>query len=170
MYLLSVRFRAAPSPESFQMFSRHLFDHFSNHAEDRMDVMHGITSRAIRVKYLKDLFLQWRGVIAAYDEGLIKGDAVLGAAVWRNLYKGSYTDLQGRGEEIDWNRIAEVVLYMRKVIGELAPLDETELTHAVGGIKGIFKMSQNGERLVEFESKGIREPFVQETVEQKKDI
>lgn len=160
MYLLTVRFRAGSSPESFQMFSRHLFDHFSNHAEDRMDVMHGITSRAIRVKYLKDLFLQWRGVIAAYDEGLIKGDAVLGAAVWRNLYKGSYTDLQGRGEEIDWNKVAEVVLYMRKVLNELARIEEPELAHAVGGEKGIFKLSQGGDSLVQLESKGMREPFV----------
>ncbi|EEP76059.1 conserved hypothetical protein [Uncinocarpus reesii 1704] len=123
MYLITVRLRALPSPESFQTFSRHLFDHFSNNAEDRMDVMHGITSRSIRVKYLKDLFLQWRGVLAAYDEGLVKGDAVLAAAVWRNLYKGSYTDVQGRGEDIDWSKIAQIVLYMRKVLGELAPLE-----------------------------------------------
>ncbi|WEW57928.1 Serine carboxypeptidase 3 [Emydomyces testavorans] len=167
MYLITVRLRALPTPESFQTFARHLFDHFSNHAEDRMEVIHRITSRAIRVKYLKDLFLQWRGVLAAYDEGLVKGDAVLAAAVWRNLYKASYTDVQGHGSEIDWRKIAQVVLYMRKVLGELAPLGEAAMAHAVGGDKGIFKSNQKEDKLVELETRGIEEPFVSETVGEK---
>ncbi|KMU85523.1 ubiquinol cytochrome-c reductase assembly protein Cbp3 [Coccidioides immitis H538.4] len=165
MYLVTVRLRALPSPESFQTFARHLFDHFSNHAEDRMDVMHGIVSRPIRVKYLKDLFIQWRGVLAAYDEGLVKGDAVLAAAVWRNLYKGSYTDAQGRGEDVDWNNISQIVLYMRKVLTELAPLEEVSMAHHVGGEKGIFRSNQRVEKLVELDARGIEEPFLQEPVE-----
>ena len=52
-----------------------------------MDVVHDMGSSSIRQRYLKDLFVQWRGVILAYDEGLVKGDAVLAAAVWRNLFK-----------------------------------------------------------------------------------
>ncbi|KAI1976063.1 Serine carboxypeptidase 3 [Ophidiomyces ophidiicola] len=165
MYLISVRLRALPSTESFQTFSRHLFDHFSNHAEDRMDVIHNIRSRAIRVKYLKDLFLQWRGVIAAYDEGLVKGDAVLAAALWRNLYKGSYVSVQNEANEIDWNKIAQVVLYMRKVLGELAPLEEADMAHSVGGEKGLFKSSQTDDRLVSLEARSLQEPFVPEPVE-----
>ncbi|PLB47020.1 putative ubiquinol-cytochrome C chaperone [Aspergillus steynii IBT 23096] len=125
MYLLTVRLRALPSHESFQTYSRHLIDHFSHNAEHRMDVLHGLTSRAIRNKFLKDLFIQWRGVLAAYDEGLVKGDAVLGAAVWRNLWKASYTEPDGT--ELDWARIARVVSYMRRVTSELSQVTEADL-------------------------------------------
>lgn len=54
-----------------------------------MHIDHHITSSALRQRYLKDIFVQWRGLLLAYDEGLIKGDAVLASAVWRNLFKGS---------------------------------------------------------------------------------
>lgn len=70
--------------------------------------MHKINARMIRTKYLKDFFNQWRGLTAAYDEGLVKGDAVLAAAVWRNVCKGE--------ENIDLRRLAEIVSYMRSVL------------------------------------------------------
>lgn len=95
-----------------------------------MATLHGISSRTIRNKYLKDLFIQWRGVLAAYDEGLVKGDAVLGAAVWRNIWKASPTDPQG--EEIDWSKVATVVAYTRRVLVELSKTDEVDLAFAVG--------------------------------------
>lgn len=90
-----------------------------------MDVLHGLTSRAIRNKFLKDLFIQWRGVLAAYDEGLVKGDAVLGAAVWRNLWKASYKESDG--SELDWAKVARVVSYMRRVTSELSQVTEADL-------------------------------------------
>ncbi|KAJ0418131.1 ubiquinol-cytochrome C chaperone-domain-containing protein [Aspergillus carlsbadensis] len=149
MYLLTVRLRALPSRESFQTYSRHLIDHFSHNAENRMDVLHGLTSRSIRNKFLKDLFIQWRGVLAAYDEGLIKGDAVLGAAIWRNLWKASY---HGPDEkEIDWEKVARVVAYMRRVTSELAKLDEGELIMKLvsGNSKSfIFSPSEADKQLV----------------------
>ncbi|THC91671.1 hypothetical protein EYZ11_008866 [Aspergillus tanneri] len=125
MYMLTVRLRALPSHESFQTYSRHLIDHFSHNAEHRMDALHGLTSRAIRNKFLKDLFIQWRGVLAAYDEGIVKGDAVLGAAVWRNLWKASHTEPDGT--ELDWTKVARVVVYMRRVISELSQVNEADL-------------------------------------------
>ncbi|KAJ5102894.1 hypothetical protein N7532_003423 [Penicillium argentinense] len=136
MYLLTVRLRALPTRDSVQTYSRHLIDHFSHNAEHRMDTLHDLGSRGIRNKYLKDLFIQWRGIIAAYDEGLVKGDAVLGAAVWRNLWKASPTGPDGR--EIDWTKVAWVVAYMRRVLSELSKMDEADLAFALtqGGEQG----------------------------------
>ncbi|KAL5364579.1 ubiquinol-cytochrome C chaperone-domain-containing protein [Aspergillus floccosus] len=151
MYLLTVRLRALPSHESLQTYSRHLIDHFSHNAEHRMDVLHGLTSRAIRNKFLKDLFIQWRGVIAAYDEGLIKGDAVLGAAVWRNLWKASHTGPDGK--ELDWTKVARVVAYMRRVIHEMSQVSEAdlifELDRRSGGKPGIFGYSELDNKAVD---------------------
>ncbi|KAL4947677.1 ubiquinol-cytochrome C chaperone-domain-containing protein [Aspergillus filifer] len=150
MYLLTVRLRALPSHESFQTYSRHLIDHFSHEAEHRMDALHGLTSRTIRNKFLKDLFIQWRGVLAAYDEGLIKGDAVLGAAVWRNLWKASYTGPDG--QEIEWEKVARVVAYMRRVTSELSKMSEHDLSRALGtpgGQDSVFSSSVADKFLVE---------------------
>lgn len=151
MYLLTARLRALPSHESLQTYSRHLIDHFSHSAEHRMDVLHGLTSRAIRNKFLKDLFIQWRGVLAAYDEGLIKGDAVLGAAVWRNLWKASYNTSDGK--EIEWEKVARVVAYMRRLLSELSKLDDADLIFQLGtpnnGKPGVFSPSDADKLLVE---------------------
>jgi cytochrome b pre-mRNA-processing protein 3 len=151
MYLLTVRLRALPYRESVTTYSRHLIDHFSHEAEHRMDVYHDLGSRTIRNKYLKDLFIQWRGIIAAYDEGLAKGDAVLGAAVWRNLWKGNQTGPDG--EEIDWAKVAQVVVYIRRVLSELAKKDEVDLVFAIGSAdkktRGIFGYSEADKKLVE---------------------
>ncbi|KAJ5668826.1 hypothetical protein N7462_009896 [Penicillium macrosclerotiorum] len=149
MYLLTVRLRALPNRESFQTYSRHLIDHFSHNAEHRMDVLHDLGSRSIRNKYLKDLFIQWRGIIAAYDEGLIKGDAVLGAAVWRNLWKASSAGPDGK--EIDWTKVAWVVAYMRRVLAELAKMDEADIVFELGSGKQsrLFGFSAVDQRLAE---------------------
>ena len=149
MYLLTVRLRALPTRESVQTYSRHLIDHFSHNAEHRMDVLHDIGSRSIRNKYLKDLFIQWRGIIAAYDEGLVKGDAVLGAAVWRNLWKASATS--PNGEDIDWTKVAWVVAYMRRVLSELSKMQEADMVFALsqGGPQesGVFGYSAADKRM-----------------------
>jgi cytochrome b pre-mRNA-processing protein 3 len=131
MYLLTVRLRALPSIESVRTHSRHLVDHFSLNAEERMATLHNISSRSIRNKYLKDLFIQWRGVIAAYDEGLVKGDAVLGAAVWRNIWKASATTHDGR--DLDWSQVATVVAYMRRVLSEMSEMSEADLVFELQG-------------------------------------
>lgn len=161
MYLLTVRFRAFKKRETVQEYSRNLVDHFSHAAEIRMDVMHGLTQRPIRVKYLKDLFLQWRGILIAYDEGLVKGDAVLGAAVWRNLFKGAATGPDG--QEVDWSKIARIVAYMRRVINELAVVDDASIVSAVSGGKGkgLFALNQLDEELAKRTSSGLNEPFKQ---------
>lgn len=54
----------------------------------------------------------------AYDEGLVKGDAMLAAAVWRNMFKGE--------EEVDVRKVAMVVSYLRRTLRGLeAVRDET---------------------------------------------
>ncbi|PYH76959.1 hypothetical protein BO82DRAFT_358709 [Aspergillus uvarum CBS 121591] len=150
MYLLTARLRALPSHESLQTYSQHLIDHFSHNAEHRMDVLHGLTSRAIRNKFLKDLFIQWRGALAAYDEGIIKGDAVLGAAIWRNLWKAGHT--APNGDEMDWAKVALVVAYMRRVLHDLSRVNEADLALRLGrekeGRPGIFSFSQEDKKLV----------------------
>lgn len=148
MYLLTVRLRALPYRDSVTTYSRHLIDHFSHEAEHRMDVYHDLSSRTIRNKYLKDLFIQWRGIIAAYDEGLAKGDAVLGAAVWRNLWKGNQTGPDN--EEIDWAKVAQVVAYIRRVVSELSKKDEVDLVFSINGPNdGIFNYSETDKKLVQ---------------------
>ncbi|EED21776.1 conserved hypothetical protein [Talaromyces stipitatus ATCC 10500] len=152
MYLLTVRIRALPSPESVRTHSRHLFDHFSHNAEQRMATLHNIHSRAIRNKYLKDLFIQWRGILAAYDEGLVKGDAVLGAAVWRNIWKASSSTHDGR--DLDWAKVATVVAYMRRVLSELAKTNEADLVFDLVGTEAAA-VAAGGEKKTIFGLKNI---------------
>lgn len=107
MYLLTVRMRCFPA-EHAPTWHQHLLNHFFYTAEDRMVTIHNVHSRAIRNKYLKDLFVQWRGLLAGYDEGLIRGDAVLATAIWRNVFKAD--------ENVDFRHLGEVVSYMRGVL------------------------------------------------------
>ncbi|KAK3062323.1 Serine carboxypeptidase 3, partial [Teratosphaeriaceae sp. CCFEE 6253] len=79
MYILTVRLRGFPQ-EHAKIWHQNLLDHFFYAAEDRMAVWHGMSARSVRNKHLKDLWLQWRGLLLSYDEGLINGDAVMGAA------------------------------------------------------------------------------------------
>jgi len=81
---------------------------------------HKMDVRAIRQKYLKDLFVQWRGLTAGYDEGLAKGDAVLATAVWRNIFNAD--------EGVDFRGVGEVVSYIRGVLKGLEEMEEIGIT------------------------------------------
>ncbi|OAQ89289.1 3-oxoacyl synthase [Purpureocillium lilacinum] len=87
LYLINARLRMLDR-DAYRNWQQQLVDHFFFECEKKMHLDHGITSAALRQRYLKDIFVQWRGLLLAYDEGLIKGDAVLASAVWRNLFKG----------------------------------------------------------------------------------
>lgn len=115
MYALSVRFRCLPADQC-GTWQQHLVDHFFHDAENRMAVNHHMHVRGMRGRYLKDLFVQWRGLLAAYDEGLVKGDAVLAAAVWRNLFKAD--------EEVDIGKLAVVIGYLRRTLKSLEALPD----------------------------------------------
>ncbi|KAJ4268687.1 Serine carboxypeptidase 3 [Fusarium torreyae] len=88
LYLINARIRCFDL-EGFHNWQHQLTDHFFFECEKKMHIDHHITSSALRQRYLKDIFVQWRGLLLAYDEGLIKGDAMLASAIWRNLFKGS---------------------------------------------------------------------------------
>ncbi|THV53000.1 hypothetical protein BGAL_0062g00160 [Botrytis galanthina] len=118
LYLLSVRLRCFPGAES-QPWQQHLLDHFFYDAENKMIINHNMHARGTRNKYLKDMFVQWRGLLAAYDEGLAKGDAVLAAAVWRNVFKAN--------EDVDIKGLATIVSYMRRTMQELEKLSDQDI-------------------------------------------
>ncbi|RDW59686.1 hypothetical protein BP6252_12773 [Coleophoma cylindrospora] len=115
MYLLATRFRCFESSES-QIWQQHLLDHFFYEAEHKMTVNHNMHARGTRNKYLKDMFIQWRGLLAAYDEGIMKSDAVLAAAIWRNLFKAN--------EDVDVRGLAHIVSYVRRSLRDLDALSE----------------------------------------------
>ncbi|KAK3902355.1 mitochondrial putative 3-oxoacyl-synthase [Staphylotrichum tortipilum] len=126
MYLLVVRFRGFDAAAQ-QAYQAPLVNHFFHEAEAKMEDVHHITSGAMRQRYLKDLFVQWRGLILAYDEGIVKGDAVLAAAVWRNLFKAD--------EEVDVRALAAVVAWMRGALMALGSMsDEMAQKMAVAAI------------------------------------
>ena len=75
-----------------------------------------MAARSERNKYLKDLFVQWRGLMAGYDEGLVRGDAALATAVWRNIFKGN--------EDVDFRGLGEIVSYIRGVLHGLEGMSD----------------------------------------------
>ena len=77
--------------------------------------------RGTRQTNLKDLFTQWRGLQTGYDEGLVRGDAVLATAVWRNIFKGD--------PNVDWRSVAEVVAYMRHLLHILGNMSDAEIAN-----------------------------------------
>ena len=127
MYFLTVRFRCFPA-DYVKPWHQHLIDQFSNLAEDKMITNHNIDMRALRSRYLKDLFEQWRGIQAGYDEGLVKGDAVLATAVWRNIFKAN--------PEVDFRRVGEVVSYIRHVLGLLQDVPDEDVASGEVAFEG----------------------------------
>jgi cytochrome b pre-mRNA-processing protein 3 len=120
MWLLTVRFRCFPN-EYVKQWDQHLLDHFFFAAEDRMATWHRMSSRSVRNRYLKDLWTQWRGVILSYDEGLVKGDAVLAAAVWRNLYNAN--------DNVDLADLATITGYMLQELRTLGDVHDEMVTN-----------------------------------------
>ena len=153
MYLLTVRMRCFPA-EHAPTWHQHLTDHFFHLAEDRMVTLHRMNARMIRNRYLKDLFVQWRGLTLAYDEGLMKGDAVLAAAIWRNVCKGD--------ENIDLRRLAEIVSYVRSVLASFDAMGDEVI--ASGDIA--FGDPSTEEGLVKMKSK-MMDPLAKEPKIQK---
>ncbi|KAL2213396.1 hypothetical protein CC79DRAFT_1327274, partial [Sarocladium strictum] len=115
LYLINARIRCFER-DSYRNWQQQLTDHFFFECEKKMHLDHGIVSSAIRQRYLKDIFVQWRGLLLAYDEGLIKGDAVLASAVWRNLFKGS--------PDVDPRSLVAIVGWLRAGLAELEALSD----------------------------------------------
>ncbi|EGX97153.1 Ubiquinol-cytochrome C chaperone [Cordyceps militaris CM01] len=110
LYLINARLRCFDRDE-YRNWSQQLIDHFFFECEKKMHLDHNITSSALRQRYLKDIFVQWRGLLLAYDEGLVKGDAVLASAVWRNLFKGDpHADPRALVAIVGWIRASLAAL------------------------------------------------------------
>ena len=149
LWCLTVRLRAFPAPNA-ATWSQHLTDQFFYLAEDKMVLLHRLNSRAARASLLKELFHQWRGLIVAYDVGLVQGDAQLAAAVWRNLCGGD--------PHVDFVRLAQVVAYMRSVLQNLGNMEDAVI--ARGDI--VFGDPSGEEKLVNERSKLWDVPFEDE--------
>ncbi|KAF3769631.1 hypothetical protein M406DRAFT_320002 [Cryphonectria parasitica EP155] len=133
LYLIVVRLRCLEK-NAWQAWQTQLVNHFFQHAEDLMEINHGMKSRMIRSGQLNSLFQTWRGVILAYDEGLVKGDAVMAAAVWRNVFMSR--------EDVDMRHVAAIVSWMRSTLRSLDQmLDPALLYH--GGT--VFKTQPTAE-------------------------
>ncbi|KAI9679675.1 MAG: Protein cbp3, mitochondrial [Trizodia sp. TS-e1964] len=145
MYMLLVRLRCFP-PAQAPPWQQHLVDHFFHDAEARMATLHGIHSASLRSRYLKDLFVQYRGAIAAYDEGLCKGDAVLATALWRNVFAGDVW--------ADFEHVAAVVAHVRRHVAGLDGVSDEVLVRAE------MRFAEPGAvGLVRARSRGLGEPF-----------
>ena len=125
MYLLNTRIRCFDR-DQYRNWHQQLIDHFFFECEKKMHVEHNITSSALRQRYLKDVFTQFRGLLLAYDEGLVKGDAVLASALWRNLFKGD--------PDVDARALATLVSWVRAVTARLEDLSDVEFPQEAAGI------------------------------------
>ncbi|KAI9891707.1 MAG: Protein cbp3, mitochondrial [Vezdaea aestivalis] len=123
MHLLIVRLRHFPASH-YPPWPQHLTDHFFYDAEERMISTHNLNTNMMRQRYLKDLFVQWRGLQASYDEGLVKGDAVLAAALWRNLWQGA--------DDVDGRKLVKIVAYMRRMLVGLEKMSDAEIATGQG--------------------------------------
>lgn len=154
IYLLATRFRCL-APATAAPWQQHLLDHFFFDAERRMEEYHRMNSRMSRARYLKDLFLQYRGAMAAYDEGLCKGDAVLATALWRNVFAAD--------EEVDLRGLAAVVGHVRRTVRGLEMIDDAVLVS--GSVR--FADPSKEEAVVSVRSSWMDKPFVDEVAGQK---
>jgi cytochrome b pre-mRNA-processing protein 3 len=107
---------------------QHLTNQAFYAAEDRLVIWHKFNANTLRQKHLKDMFAQWRGVLLSYDEGLVKGDAMLAAAIWRNL--------MGSREDADFEKLAQIVGYMRRELKRLDNATDAEVADGQWKFKG----------------------------------
>lgn len=119
MWLLTARLRCFPE-KYVKDWHQNLLDHFFYAAEDRMATWHGMAARGVRNKNLKDLWTQWRGVQLAYDEGLIKGDAVMATAIWRNIFKAD--------PNVDLHDLAVVTGYLYRELRRLGMVSDRTIS------------------------------------------
>lgn len=86
VWLLTTRFRALPPPYG-RLYIQELINHFFLDAEYRLRSVYGpkCPERIIKTQMV-DLRNQWNGTTLSYDVALMKGDAELAAAIWRNVF------------------------------------------------------------------------------------
>lgn len=99
IYLLLQRFRALPTSKSASNYSQEIINHFFIDAESRMRIRFGVQTARLVKGYMKEMHTQHRGSILSLDEAMsisagqisgmereIDADAILAAALWRNIW------------------------------------------------------------------------------------
>jgi len=114
MWMLKVRIRMYPK-EMADHWNVMLTNHFFWECEKTLDFEH-LLGAGQRKDSLKDYHKIWIGTILAYDEGLVHGDAVMAAAIWRQVWNGD--------ENADPIKIALVTADVRRELARLAKLDD----------------------------------------------
>ncbi|BGP15933.1 hypothetical protein JCM10213_003637 [Rhodosporidiobolus nylandii] len=94
VWLLSVRLRSLPAPLG-RTYIQELINHMFIDVELRMRGPYSVTQSRLIKGYMKDMLEQYHGACAAYDEGLVRGDAVLAAAIWRNVFGAGWGGVGG---------------------------------------------------------------------------
>lgn len=146
MWMLTVRFRCFPK-EYVKDWDQNLLDHFFYAAEDRMATWHGMSARGVRNKNLKEQWQIWRGTQLGYDEGLIRGDAQMGAAIWRSIFKSD--------PNVDVGDVALVTAYVMRELQNLGELDDATVT--LGKVK--FGSPSSLQSVLAKESSWMRQPI-----------
>ena len=94
VFLLMSRFRALPREEA-RTYAQELINHFFIDTESRMRERFGVQTARLVKGYMRDLHVQHRGAMLAYDEGLATDDVRLSGAVWRNVWGGGWGAVAG---------------------------------------------------------------------------
>ncbi|KAH3666025.1 hypothetical protein OGAPHI_004214 [Ogataea philodendri] len=105
VWLLFVRMRAMPFKVG-KNYQQKLVDNFFRDIELRLSEEMNVLSGQIRESYMKDFHSQLLGITFSYDEALASNsDAVLAAALWRNMFNGD--------KNIDNVKLEALVRYVR---------------------------------------------------------
>lgn len=118
LWMIMVRMRALPKNVGHH-YQQQMTNHFFNDAEARLRVVYQIRDGRIIQTYMKDLLLQWRGSVAAYDQALVEGDSILAAALWRNMY--------GARQDVDLVCIEKMVEHVRVNLKRLDDVGDEEI-------------------------------------------
>ncbi|KAI8321687.1 hypothetical protein GQ54DRAFT_176025 [Martensiomyces pterosporus] len=113
VWMAMVRIRADPSAK---YYNQELVDCFFRDAEKKIRNS-GIKSSRIVNDTLKDLVSSFKGTVMSLDEGFAKSDAVLAAAIWRNLVPVDEKVLQ----------IDAITQYVRSQLAKLDQCDAEQL-------------------------------------------
>lgn len=115
MWMIAARLRALDRSR-VKVWQQHFIDHFFYDAEDAMLKRYAVKRAGERAGYVKDLYHQYRGMMAAFDEGLVRGDAVLATALWRNVFNAS--------DDVDVHALALVTSHVRRCLSRLGAIGD----------------------------------------------
>lgn len=130
MWMLNTRIRALEK-EKVAIWQQHFIDHFFYDSEDKMAKRYGIKTSTKRGQYMKDLYHQYRGMTAAFDEGLVRGDAVMATALWRcvglytmRLFTDGFRNLFNADDNVDLELLALITSHVRRVVSRLDKVND----------------------------------------------